>query len=241
MNRKTAIKISGLLLALIVIVALASLLGGLGILNPAYGDADIEPRNYTSLASWASKASTIEQLKDESDLIVKARVMSPPVTKSISHEFPLKDEKGVNIGTKVDVMPFSYTEFEVLQVYFGKDVKKITVKQTGGSINGDPKNRLQLPDDPLYKVGEEYVLFLKDRSGDGGKAPGLELYLTVNPFGRFAINGGGELSSHAVKLDDGAPLPTSLDELERAINKTLKSERMPRAGESGAKCILAPL
>jgi len=71
----------------------------------------------------------------------------------------------------MDEMTFSDTKFEVLEVYFGKPLEKITVNQTGGMDPKNPDLPSEMRDAPLYTIGEEYVLFIVDISGDPVQAP----------------------------------------------------------------------
>jgi hypothetical protein len=91
--------------------------------------------------------------------------------------------------------------------------------QTGG-LNPDTKAvQSETLDDPLYKVGEEYVLFLVDISGDPVQAPDRELYRIVNPYGRYKIDG-QNVTSYGENFE-GIKLPTTLDELVAQIKETL--------------------
>jgi hypothetical protein len=170
-----------------------------------------------STARWVSQARTVDQLMAEADLVVKARVSEAPITRVVRNELPIMDEKGKEIGFKVDELAFSDTVFEVVEVYSGKSSSKITVMQTGGSIPENYNGQSEMADDPLYKVGEEYVLFLVDISGDPVQAPGRELYRIVNPSGRYQIDG-TNVSSYGENIDS-VRLPATLDELEAQIKK----------------------
>jgi len=57
------------------------------------------------------------------------------------------------------------------------------------TIDNSPVQRLSVKDDPLYVVGEESVLFLVDISDDPIHAQGRTLYRTINPAGRYAVQG----------------------------------------------------
>lgn len=160
---------------------------------------------------------TVDQLMAEANLVVKARVSEAPKTRVVRNELPIMDEKGSKIGLKIDELAFSDTVFEVVEVYSGKSSSKITVMQTGGSIPKNPNSQSEMPDDPLYNVGEEYVLFLVDISGDPVQAPGRELYRIVNPSGRYRIDG-TNVSSYA-GIVDSVQLPATLGELEAQIKK----------------------
>lgn len=178
-----------------------------------------EDQTINSVANWVSNAITVSQLIDESDLVVKVRVKSEPAGRMVRNELPMVDLEGNVIGTQSDEMLFSDTSFEVLETYSGKSVEKILVMQTGG-VNPDT-NVVQgeMLDDPLYKVGEEYILFLVDISGDAVQAPDRELYRIVNPYGRYKIDG-QNVSSYGENNKE-MKLPTTLDKLLSQINENL--------------------
>ena len=128
-----------------------------------------------SVANWVSQARTVDQLMVEADLVVKARVSEAPKTRIVRNEISMVDEKGAEIGKKVDEIAFSDTNFEVMEVYFGNASPNITVMQTGGFLNS-PDERIEMQDDPLYNRGEEYILFLVNISGTLYKRP-IESYI----------------------------------------------------------------
>lgn len=144
-------------------------------------------RNISS-ASWVSNAMTVNELMLEADLVVMARVSGVPVTRVLRHELPVWDENNKIVGSTVSETLFSDTVFEIIKTYHGKSRLNITVMQTGGFDPTISKSVEEIADDPLYKVGEEYILFLVDISGDRVQAPDRELYRIVNPFGRYGIN-----------------------------------------------------
>lgn len=136
-------------------------------------------------ASWVSNAETVKQQVMESDLVVRVQVLGQDEPRHLWHPTP----EGAEPGRFV----FTDSEVEVLQVYRG-DVEvgdRLKVMQTGGQlITREGKlTSLQLREDPIYEVGSEMVLFLVDISGDSVHAPERELYRTVNPAGRYEIEG----------------------------------------------------
>ncbi len=167
-----------------------------------------------SSAYWVSQARTVPDLVRESNLIVYVRVMQTPVTRIVTQELPVLNEQGTPVATMTDSLPFSDTLFEVVKVYFGSAPAELLVMQTGGNISpsGDT---VELPDDPLYQVGEVYILFLVDISGDALHAPDRQLYRIVSPAGRFLVADGVATSY----LADGTDklLPNTVNELERQI------------------------
>jgi hypothetical protein len=153
----------------------------------------------------------------EADLVVRARVSEAPVTRVLRNELPVMDESGKLTRYQTDEMLFSDTVFDILEVFSGEAPSKLTVMQTGGTSRGKPRSSIEVRDDPLYHLGEEYVLFLVDISGDPVQAPGRVLYRTVNPFGRYRIEGERVLSYGENAKSLG--LPATLDELVDQIKR----------------------
>lgn len=142
-----------------------------------------------STAHWASSAMTVNELMSEANLVVRVRVSEVPVTRIVQVEAPMLDEVGNAVDSAVIKVLFSDTVFEVLETYMGKPSLKITVAQDGGFDQTVSNGVEETADDPLYNVGEEYILFLVDISGDPIHAPDRELYRVINPFGRYRIDG----------------------------------------------------
>jgi len=172
------------------------------------------PLNASSV-TWVSNAMTIDQLVLESDIVVRARVAEAPITRVISSELPVWDENGNIVDTVISEVFFSDTAFEVLETYVGKVPTKILVMQTGGVDPTGLRGIEEITDDPFYKIGEEYILFLVDISGDPVHAPDRQLYRIVNPFGRYRIDG-ITVSSYGQNLRS-IQLPTDIGELENQI------------------------
>lgn len=180
MNKKRAFRMS---LLLVIIVATTVYFS-----RQLIGHTPIISRT-TSRASWTSNAMAVDELVLESDLVVRGRVSQAPITRVIRHELSVFDENNKVVGSTVSEMLFSDTVFEIIKTYYGKPQSNITVMQTGGydpAVSGSVE---EMVDDPLYKVGEEYILFLVDISGDKVQAPNRELYRIVNPFGRYSVDG----------------------------------------------------
>jgi len=171
-----------------------------------------------SAAIWDSKAKTVSELVNEADAIILARVIQAPITRIVKQELPMLNESGTPIATVIDATQFSDTLFEVLKSYSGKSPSKLLVMQTGG-FNDDTGAKNEFGDDPLYNVGEEYVLFLIDISGDEIHAPNSELFRVVNPSGRFLIRENTVTNYSADSID--LQLPKTIDELEDQIAKAL--------------------
>ncbi|GIW61045.1 MAG: hypothetical protein KatS3mg087_2111 [Patescibacteria group bacterium] len=173
----------------------------------------------TSSTSWVSKAIAVEELVLEADIIVRARVIEPPTTRVVQYELPVWDEQGNIVGTATSQILFSDTVFEVLEIYLGQPSHKITVMQTGGFDPSISRGVEEIADDPLYKLGEEYILFLVDISGDHVHAPDRELYRIVNPFGRYRVIHEKVIS---YGQSETIALPTNITDLEFQIEQSVQ-------------------
>jgi hypothetical protein len=189
--------------------------------NTLYTGVTITPTasRIMSGADWVSNAVTANELVLESDIIVRVRVTKAPVARILTHKLPVWDENNNIVGSTLSEILFSDTAFEIIKTYLGNPPLNITVMQTGGY--NQKLNRIEeVMDDPLYKVGEEYVLFLVDISGDHVHAPDRELYRTVNPSGRYGING-ESVFSYGENLQS-VQLPTMLSDLESQIEQSVQ-------------------
>ena len=159
-------------LALIVVGLLKMFPGNILKNNPENSNPmNCMPRSST--VEWAAQARTIKELTLEADLIVHVLVSEAPVTQVFTSEVQVMDENGKPTHTTEIRMLYSDTVLEVIKTFKGQAKPFLTVRQTGGFDE-------ELMDDPLYKIGEEYILFIS--SVDSG-----EIYYTVNPYGRYQI------------------------------------------------------
>lgn len=161
---------------------------------------------------WASDADAVVEQLIEADVVVRARVVENLAPRKLV--FPLAE----NDPWRTEVNVFTDSVLEVLEVYQGTVGDRITVMQTGGAVPATaqhPGVDLQVADDPLFVPGSEHVLFLVDISGDPVHAPERRLYRTVNPAGRYLVEG-RRVVSHP-ELGRIAERPGSLDELETEI------------------------
>jgi hypothetical protein len=187
-----------------------------------YGSRATQQTHTVSSAMWVSRAVSVEEVMKEADLVVRARVREAPVAQVIRQELPLTEFRNgtpVTVGSTTSEAVFSDTVFDIVQVYTGKAPNVLMVMQTGGSQPGNPRNITETSDDPLYKVGEEYVLFLVDISGDPIQAPGRSLYRIVNPSGRYRVTG-NTVQFFAQELSEqqrARVMPSKLAELEAQI------------------------
>jgi hypothetical protein len=123
-------------------------------------------------ASWAVTYRSLPDLKSNADVVARGKI-----TKVIAQ-------------TEVKTVPFTDFEFTVeqsiqdnghrLSALDKSATAPITLHQTGGTVDNV---RFQIEDDPLFQVGEEYVLFLNEYK------PGF--YKVIGgPTGRFAVKQG---------------------------------------------------
>jgi hypothetical protein len=120
-------------------------------------------------ASWAEHYSTVSDLKKHSDIAVQGTI-SQLVGDTT-------DAKGIPSRTYQFVV--SATVYDPEHRLTGS-APTITLRQTGGVANGVT---FQVGDDPLYKVGDEAVLFLKEGS------PGV-YHVVGGPNGRYSVANG---------------------------------------------------
>lgn len=118
-------------------------------------------------ASWAEGYTNLADLKARSAVAVRGSF-----TRVIGQ-------------SSIKTIPVTDFEFIVEQVIHdpGNLVAggaKLTVRQTGGTVDGVLH---QTDDDPLFKISENTVLFLKQ------PAPGL-FYVIGGPYGRFEVANG---------------------------------------------------
>jgi hypothetical protein len=167
-------------------------------------------------AQWASSAATVPELMAEADLVVLVEAERPDAPRKFA--VPI-DPAAQKPGLSVDVTPFTHTRMRVQQVFKGSAGSAITVVQTGGALertSDHPAINLVFSDDPLFTQGGAHVLFLKDISLYEGRATGEQLFMIVNPAGRYDIRG-QSVVTHSE--NSRAARPTSLAELVRQINE----------------------
>lgn len=181
----------------------------------------------SSTVEWASNAATVEELVSEADLIVRVRVVEAPVTRVLRHELSVWDENNKIVGSETFEALFSDTVFEVVKTYLGESPSRIIVMQTGGYDPTVSKGIEEAADDPLYKVGEGYILFLVNVSGDHIHAPDRELYRIVNPYGRYGIDGETVFSYGQNSGSDAAFVTLAIKDLEMQIEQAVDLLKKP--------------
>ncbi|WP_347110133.1 hypothetical protein AAHB33_05445 [Paenarthrobacter sp. S56] len=131
-------------------------------------------------ASWAEGYDNLRDLKAHSSLGVEGtftRIIGQSSIKTV----PITD--------------FEFTVDKVIHDPTGtlKEGARLTIRQTGGSVDGVLH---QISDDPLFKVSEHAVLFLKEPE------TGL-FYVVGGPSGRFEVKSGKviPLGTEGTKFD----------------------------------------
>lgn len=131
MAKKTLIGIWTLIVVIVVVVSWAKF------------PENVRVKPDTSLVGWVDHYSSLEDMIEHSDLIIKGKMIK-------------------NNPKEVSGMIFSMEEMKISKVY--KDNNKvgdsIIVQQTGGVLNGTSTQAF--PEAPLMDKKREYILFLKN-------------------------------------------------------------------------------
>ena len=155
------------------------------------------PKVVSMDASWAEAYQSMSALKAHTDVAVEGTITAASLDPQAS---------------STDV-PFTDFQFTVGSTFFDPHNRIVaaaskpavlTIHQTGGLVNG---TIFQVDDDPLFQVGQRYVLFLREYS------PGH--YLVVGgPTGRFAVAASGAVTPI---VSDGVKFTGTLPAMGRAI------------------------
>jgi len=148
-------------------------------------------------ASWAAEYSTLPELKAHTDVVVRGKITK------------------VTAQYTVKTIPFTDFQLTLSQVIYDRGHLlsssnaeapiTLTLHQTGGVVGGVT---YQVDDDPLFTIGEECVLFLKEyKPGFYGVIGG--------PTGRFTVVN-GQVSSIA---NEGLQVSTSVDDFAAQVQK----------------------
>ncbi|MEM9556646.1 MAG: hypothetical protein AAGC60_20470 [Acidobacteriota bacterium] len=170
-------------------------------------------------AAWVSTAESVGEQVREADLVVRVQAIDRAAPRALWSPVP-ESARSQAPGAFL----FTDTRVEVLEVYKGEAEigDRLWVLQTGGdttNLRGAPV-RLALGEDPLYDLGSELVLFLIDISQDPVHAEGRDLFRTVNPAGRYDVDGG--LVSR-VALGSGQRVASDLGSLKAEIDAALRT------------------
>lgn len=212
---------AGLLMLVGGIIAGSRIIRGTGALASG-------PQGAVAQALWVDQGATVAEMTAQADLIVRVRVLSSE-TRELRSTLPQYAEDAETItGYVEEVMPFTDSQMQVLEVYKGSAEGTITVMQTGGlpgTVAADA-TPFSLFGDPIFIVGSEHILFLVDISSDGVHSTGRKLYRTMNPFGRYEIKDGVlitpvDLLAGREAIPPG--LPTTLDELVEQIKQAVNN------------------
>ncbi len=211
MQNMSKVRFSALALA---VFATSALAGGL-LFHPSQPAIQHE----TAHASWVSEASTVAEQIQEADLVVRVQAVDRGETRYLWSPTP----DGVERKDGRSTFAFTDTQVEVLDVYMG-DAEvgdRLSILQTGGDLvtKSGELSRFELADDPIYQLGGEMLLFLVDISADPVHAKGRELFRTVNPAGRYELE--GELASQKAFGPNQKAVATDLENLEAQIAKAV--------------------
>ncbi len=186
------------------------------------------PQGAVAQAIWVDQGATVAEMAAQADLIVRVRVLSSE-TRELRSTLPQYEEDAETITRYVEeVMSFTDSQMQVLEVYKGSAEDTITVMQTGGlpgAVAADA-TPFSLFGDPIFIVGSEHILFLVDITNDGVHSTGRNLYRTMNPFGRYEIKDGVLITPADVLAGREAippGLPTTLDELVEQIKQAVNN------------------
>ena len=155
--------------------------------------------NFSSLpAAWATSTLPIslEQLSTRAALILYGKVISNEVR---------KDEQSGRIAT--------FTEFKVIDLIKGTAGNTHTIKQIGGHLQGTG-TIIRIPGVPEYVTGNDYVVFLPEKSDHGFSSPlGLQQgsfdVVTVN--GEQVVDNGHQLAVNPVHSRKSVQVPLAVN------------------------------
>ncbi len=125
--------------------------------------------------SWADAYASLDDMAQNVPIIVRGTVVSA----SDCFDGPLSG--AAKAGYNVPPIKKTSFTFKVSSVLKGEVGQEITLYQTGC------EGKMVVEGDPLMKVGDEYVLFLK-------KSPSQDVYFVSSQSGRLVVHGGQVLS-----------------------------------------------
>lgn len=139
---------------------------GLSLAVSAMAD---EPAPEPQVASvvWEERPDSLSDMASEASVVVEAEVVA------IAKGPPLVAEKGDELA-----MPTQRIAFKTVETLEGDIADSFELFKTGS-------DDLYLDGDPLYQVGETYVLFLAPQGEPG-------TYIPVAPDGRLAVDSQGK-------------------------------------------------
>jgi len=155
--------------------------------------------NFVSLpVAWGTSMLPInlEQLSTRASLIFYGKVISNKVR---------KDGQSGRIAT--------FTEFKVIDLIKGKTGSVHTIKQIGGHLQ-ETGTIIRIPGVPEYVIGNDYVVFLPEKSAHGFSSPlGLQQgsfdVVTVN--GEQIVDNGRNLAVKTVRSSRSVQVPLAVN------------------------------
>jgi hypothetical protein len=161
------------------------------------GPTPTAPKVVNMDASWARYYRSMADLKAHTDVAVEGTI-----TKATQEP-----------GASTTSTPFTDFQFTVAATLYDPGHRAaataggpetLTIHQTGGIVDGE---QFQIDDDPLFKVGEKYVLFLHEYATGH--------YMVVGgPTGRFAVGDSGAITPI---VSDGVKFSGTLPALSQAL------------------------
>ena len=130
-------------------------------------------------ASWI-RQSSMDKILGVTDAVVVGRVVAVDAGKSLtpSRVKPAPPDLRDTPQRRTPEIPTRRIQLDVRDTFRGSVPARLAVFQTGGETKGG--DVLSLEGDPVFRVGEEYLLFLKQRD-DG-------LYAYHGPDGRYRVS-----------------------------------------------------
>lgn len=179
-----------IVLLIITIIAIPTILVIASADEPCQSAQYGEDKPAAIQVSWAYAYGSFEELSKASDLIAVGRIEKIDSVTSVP--VGLKTEEGE------PRIYFTQYLFKIETVLKGEKVEQVIVNQTGAG------NEQIVTDDPLYSVGETYVMFLREYE------PG-KYYTLGGPQGRYLIGDEGTISSMNRIYADQVIIPMALD------------------------------
>lgn len=156
MNPRTAL---ASVLVCVAVATVASIAITASAEDPALPPAEIP-------VDWAERPTSVEELAESSVVVVEAEVVSVDEGDPL---VPLDEEDPDGPDSEIPTLEITFQTFSAIK---GTPPSTFIVQQTGAESR-------YLEGDPLYTVGERYVLFIRPQEGDTG------FWLPVAPDGRI--------------------------------------------------------
>jgi len=141
-----------------------------------------QPHTHRYHVSWKNRPEKEADGNKLAKHIVEAQVVK---IEASTMELPIKGEEGGK-----DVIPIEVVTMEVSDTLKGKVPKTIEVFNTG-----DSKNNISLENNPPYKRGERYLMYLDNGPKVRVKGKVVQTVSAISPEGRMAIDNKGNLKA----------------------------------------------